>query len=71
MADGVMGWDLWNTLAKQSEYSTYYKSIPPRACPNDGELLRLGPPDEPGVLYCPFDGWRYPDDWDPELHSGM
>ena len=33
------------------------------------------PPDEddsqPGVLYCPFDNFRYPEDFDPLVHSGM
>lgn len=28
----------------------------PLSCPNDGEPLRTGPG---GVIYCPYDGWRY------------
>jgi hypothetical protein len=72
MADGgTTGWDLYATLALQSEYATYYKSIPPVACPNDGEPLRQGPSQQPGILYCPFDGWQYPRDWDPESMSGL
>jgi len=72
MSDGgVTGWDLYSTLVQQAEYQSYYKTIPPVACPNDGEPLRQGPPQEPGILYCPFDGWQYPRDWDPEIHSGM
>lgn len=69
--DGVTGWDLYSTLIQQSEYVSYYKSIPPVACPNDGEPLRQGPPHTPGVLYCPFDGWQYPRDYDVESMAGM
>ena len=73
MADtsGVTGWDLWSTLAEQSQYADYYRTQPPVACPNDGAPLKLGPPNQPGVRYCPFDGWQYPRDWDPDTHSGM
>lgn len=69
--NGVMGWDLWSTLALQAQYEDYYRTVPPVACPNDGEPLRLGPPSQPGVWYCKYDGWQYPRDWDPEVHSGM
>ncbi len=31
------------------------ESRPPVACPNDGEPLK----SHDGVLWCPFDGWRY------------
>jgi hypothetical protein len=34
-------------------------SLPPRACPNDGEPLLQGPD---GQLFCPSDGWRPEDD---------
>ena len=71
MADGVTGLDLYSTLVEQSEYITYYKSVPPVACPRDGEPLRLGPPSQPGVLYCPYDGWQYPRDYDAETMSGL
>lgn len=71
MAAGVTGNDLLSTLREQAAYVEYYKSTPPVACPNDGEPLRQGPPSEPGILYCPFDGWQYPRDWDPESMSGM
>lgn len=33
----------------------------PTACPNDGEPLEPGPR---GTLFCKFDGWEYPRDWD-------
>lgn len=67
----VTGWDLYSTLALAAEYEDFYRSAPPVACPNDGEPLRIGPPEESGVLFCPYDGWQYPRDWDPTVHSGM
>ena len=48
-----------------------YRAQLPVACPNDGEPLLAGPPQYPTVLYCRFDGWRYPRDYDPDIHSGM
>lgn len=71
MTGGVTGWDLYSTLVQQSEYATYYKSIPPVACPRHGDPLKQGPPQEPGVLFCPMGDFRYPDDYDPETQSGM
>lgn len=68
---GVTGWDLYSTLAEQAQYIDYYKSAMPTACPNDGEPLRPGPPNGGATLYCPFDGWQYPRDWDPETDAGM
>lgn len=67
----VTGWDLYSTLQQQAAYQEYYDSTLPMACPNDGEPLREGPPEEPGVLWCRFDGWQYPRDWDAETMSGM
>lgn len=71
MSDGVTGWDLYSTLALQAAYQDYYASIPPVACPFDGTPLRLGPPNQPGVWYCPNGDFLYPDDWDPSSMSGM
>lgn len=71
MASGPTGWDLYSTLALQAEYVRYYKSAIPVACPNDGEPLRLGPPDQPGVWYCPWGDFQYPRDYDPETMSGL
>lgn len=68
---GVTGWDLYSTLAEQAQYAEYYKSATPTACPNDGEPLKPGPPSEPGILFCPFDGWQWPRDWDAATMSGM
>ena len=71
MTLAVMGWDLYSTLQEQGQYIEYYKSVPPVACPNDGTPLLQGPPQEPGILYCPFDFWQYPRDWDAATMSGM
>lgn len=67
----VMGWDLWSTLQSQAAYQAYYSTTLPVACPNDGQPLFPGPPSEPGILFCQFDGWQYPRDYDPLIHSGM
>jgi hypothetical protein len=66
-----MGNDLLSTLQSQAQFKSYYDTIPPMACPNDGEPLRQGPPSDGNILYCPFDGWKYPDDYDSTIHSGM
>lgn len=65
------GWDLYSTLAEAAAYEDYYRAAPPTACPNDGEPLLEGPPEDPAILFCRYDGWTYPDDWDPTIHSGM
>ncbi len=71
MAEGVLGWDLYSTLIQQAEYISYYKSVPPVACPHDGEPLRLGPPQQPGVLFCPWGDFQYPRDYDAESQAGL
>lgn len=68
---GVTGWDLYSTLREQAQYQEYYKTIPPVACPNDGTPLTQGPTSQPGVLFCPFDFWQYPRDYDADTMSGM
>lgn len=65
------GWDLYSTLQEQAAYAAYYKSQPPVACPNDGTPLLEGPPQESSILYCPFDGWQWPRDYDAETMAGM
>jgi len=67
----VSWWQLDSTLKEQAEYASYYRSMPPVACPHDGEPLRLGPPQNPAVLFCPWGDFQYPRDWDPDVHSGM
>ena len=68
---GVTGWDLYATLQQQAQEVEYYRSVPPVACPNDGTILLEGPPSEPGILFCPFDGWQYPRDYDVDSMAGM
>ena len=64
-------WALDSVLKDQAATADYYRSVPPVACPNDGEPLQIGPPSEPGILYCRFDGWQYPRDWNADTMSGM
>lgn len=71
MPGKVMGWDLWSTLQQQAAYEDYYRTQPPVACPHSGTPLLQGPPDQPGVLYCPDGDFYYPDDWDPDTMSGL
>lgn len=68
---GVMGWDLYSTLQEQAALVDYYKTIRPVACPNDGTPLLEGPPQQPGILYCPMGDFRYPEDWDPNTMAGL
>lgn len=52
-----MSWDQLIAIAKEArDLAEKERNTPPAACPNDGEPLQTGPD---GVLYCPFDGWRY------------
>jgi hypothetical protein len=71
MADKVTGWDLYSTLQDAAVTYNYYKTTLPMACPNCGEPLRPGPPQDPAILYCIFDFWQYPRDYDPETMSGI
>ena len=66
-----MGYDLLATLQQQAQYREYYDTQPPVACPNDGTPLLEGPPQEPGILYCPHDFWQWPRDYDVESMSGF
>lgn len=64
-------WELDSILKEAAAEANYYRSVPPTACPNDGEPLRPGPPEEADILYCPFDGWQYPRDYDVNTMAGM
>lgn len=64
-------WQLYDILHEQAQYEEYYRSVEPMACPLCGEPLRPGPPQTAAVLYCKFDGWQYPRDWDPNTQAGM
>ena len=68
----ISWWQLDSVLKEQAEYANYYRAQQPTACPNDGEPLLPGPPEAADVeLYCKFDGFAYPRDFDPDIHSGM
>jgi hypothetical protein len=64
-------WGLDSILKEAAAEAAYYAGIPPVACPNDGEPLIPGPPEEPDSLYCKFDGWQYPRDYDVNTMAGM
>jgi hypothetical protein len=64
-------WQLDSVLKLAQEYQLYYKSTPPVSCPFDGTPLRLGPPQDPAVLFCPNGDYYYPRDYDPERDQGM
>lgn len=54
-----MSWySLLGTLVERVTVKRARDSLPPRACPNDGEPLR---PDGNGGYHCRFDGWKWPD----------
>jgi hypothetical protein len=66
-------WGLDSALKHNREEFEAYVSMPPMACPNDGEPLRNAPAamSASGVeLYCPYDGWRYPQDYTPPIRPG-
>ena len=49
-----------------------YVMGPPSSCPNDGEPLKSGPPSEPGIWFCTFCTWKYPENWTrPEPPAGL
>jgi len=67
-----MSWyQLDSVLKERAAYVNFYKTRPLVACPNDGEPLRIVPGSEPGLLYCPFDGFQYPRDYVESEHQGM
>lgn len=58
----TMGWDLLATYRENAELRRDELSRPPLACPNDGTPLEPSPPGHSSRLFCPFDGWKWPDD---------
>lgn len=55
-----MSWEqLSSILTERRELKRNADARPPVACPNDGEPLRST--GEGANLYCPFDGWRWPE----------
>jgi len=68
----VSWWQLDSVLKEQAAYENHYRSAQPVACPNDGEPLTTAPPNASGViLFCRYDGWQYPRDYDVDSMSGM
>jgi hypothetical protein len=67
-------WGLDAVLKQSRVEFEYYVSTPPQACPLCGEPLRP-PPDTPAgsgmTLYCPFDGFQYPRDWQAPERLGV
>jgi len=56
-----MSWyHLLGIMRERNAVKSTLDAQPPRACPNDGEPLQSNPSGN--GLYCPFDGWRYPED---------
>lgn len=54
------GWyGLLSIARERTEIKRRNESVPPAACPNDGEPLQ---PASGGRLVCTFDGWEYPRD---------
>jgi hypothetical protein len=64
-------WQLDSVLKEAAADANYYRSVPPVACPLCGEPLRNGPPDASDILFCLFDGWQYPRDYDVNTMAGM
>ena len=67
-------WQLHSIIEEAKREREFWDSQPPMACPRDGEPLRIAPPSDSGdsvELFCQFDGFRYPRDWDPATMSGM
>jgi hypothetical protein len=56
----IKGWyGLLSIIEEAKAMKREIEQRPPMACPNDGEPLLQGPH---GVIYCRFDGYRWPDD---------
>jgi uncharacterized Zn finger protein (UPF0148 family) len=50
-----MSWDqLLDIFKVDQQEREQLASMPPQACPHDGEPLQQGPH---GELFCPSDGW--------------
>lgn len=67
-----MSWQqLGAIIADARQSAAFWAAQPPMACPNDGEPLLAVPPGQDGELFCQYDGWSYPRDWDPATMAGM
>lgn len=73
MAEQSSWYGLVSVLRHRKQEAEAYDSRPPVACPIDGTPLLNAPSTKSGSgvqLYCPFDGWQYPRDWQPDVHPG-
>lgn len=65
VAESPGSWGQLVSILREAENDRRQReSIPPTACPNDGEPLRSA---KDGSLYCPFDSWRWPRDRGTEI----
>ena len=66
-------WQLHSIIEYAKQEREFWDSQPPMACPRDGEPMQPAPPSGAGdaELFCRFDGFRYPEDWDATTMSGM
>lgn len=67
-------WQLVSIIDYARQEREFYQGQPPMACPHDGEPLQIAPPTDAGSsvdLFCRFDGFQYPRDWDPLTMAGM
>jgi hypothetical protein len=67
----VSWYQLLDIRKQAAGWAEFYAARPPTNCPNDGEPLDAVPPGRDGELFCKFDGWTYPRDWDPATMAGM
>lgn len=67
-----MSWQQLADIAAQNRADReFWRAQPPRSCPNDGTPLVELADGREGELGCPFDGWIYPRDWNPDTMAGM
>ena len=67
-----MSWEQLRSIAfAQAEYDAFWRGQLPRFCPYDMTQLQSSPPGADSELFCPSDGWRYPQDWDVNTMAGM
>lgn len=57
-----MSWEQLRAIVQaNAQEQAYWKSQPPRSCPNDGTPLQPGINGAEGLLHCPFDGYTWPE----------
>lgn len=67
-------WGLDAVLKQSAQEFDEYWSRPPEACPICGEPLSSPPVTPAGSgmeLYCRFDAWQYPRDWQRPTRPGL